>query len=69
VIVQYIWLPRGLDGVRILDSAPGTSLLPSSETDFVSYNLATRTLLRAGFNADAGARVTGLTLACLFRRG
>ncbi|MEO7969810.1 MAG: serine hydrolase domain-containing protein [bacterium] len=61
VINQFVWFPRGLDGVRILDSAPGLVFKPSSATEFVSYNLATGTLLRATFNSRDG-RVTGFTL-------
>ena len=59
---QYVWFPRGLDGVRTLDSAPGISLLPSSEKELVFYNLATGALLRVTFNEERGANATGLTL-------
>lgn len=61
VITQFVWFPRGLDGLRILDSAPGILFKPSSGTEFVSYNLATGTLLRASFNTGDG-KVTGFTL-------
>ncbi len=61
VINQFVWFPRGLDGVRILDSAPGILFKPSAATEFVSYNLATGTLLRASFTTLDG-KVTGFTL-------
>lgn len=62
VITQYVWFPRGLDTVRVLQSAPGMSFLPASETEFVSYNLATGSLLRVTFKRDGGSAVSGLTL-------
>lgn len=62
VITQYVWFPRGLDTVRVLQGAPGISFLPASETEFVSYNLATGSLLRVTFNRDGGGAVSGLTL-------
>jgi CubicO group peptidase (beta-lactamase class C family) len=62
VITQYVWFPRGLDMVRVLQSAPGISFLPASETEFVSYNLATGSLLRVTFNRDGSSAVSGLTL-------
>jgi CubicO group peptidase (beta-lactamase class C family) len=62
VITQYVWFPRGLDMVRVLQSAPGISFLPTSETEFVAYNLATGSLVRVTFNRDGGSAVSGLTL-------
>lgn len=62
VITQYVWFPRGLDVVRVLDSAPGITFVPAAETEFVSYNLATGSLLRVDFNAEGGSKVRGLTL-------
>ncbi len=62
VNTQYIWFPRGLDGVRVLPAAPGLSFLPASEQEFVSYNLATGSLVRITFNRDSGSQVSGLTL-------
>jgi hypothetical protein len=61
VINQFVWFPRGLDGMRILDGAPGILFKPSSGSEFVSFNLATGTLLRASFNTGDG-KVTGFTL-------
>lgn len=61
VISQFVWFPHGLDGLRILDSAPGILFKPSSGTEFVSFNLATGTLLRASFTTGEG-KVTGFTL-------
>lgn len=61
VYVQYVWFPRGIDGIRVLENAPGISFRPSAATEFVSYNLAAGTMLRVTFKTDAGA-VTGLTL-------
>lgn len=62
VITQYVWFPRGLDTVRVLQSAPGISFRPASETEFVSYNLATGSLLRVTFSRDTTSAVAGLTL-------
>jgi hypothetical protein len=63
VSTQYVWFPRGLDVVRVLRSAPGIPFLPASETEFVSYNLATGTLVRVTFNAASGSQPAGLTLS------
>jgi CubicO group peptidase (beta-lactamase class C family) len=62
VNTQYVWFPRGLDVVRVLDSAPGIVFLPASETEFVSYNLATGNLLRVNFKTTGNAKATELTL-------
>jgi CubicO group peptidase (beta-lactamase class C family) len=58
VITQYVWFPRGIDVVRKLDSAPGISFLPTSETEFVSYELATGSLLQLGFGGTNNATLT-----------
>jgi len=62
VNTQYIWFPRGLDGVRTLDGPPGIYFMPSTASEFVSYDLANGSLLRVTFNAEREADVTGLTL-------
>lgn len=61
VYVQYVWFPRGIDGIRVLENAPGILFRPSAATEFVSYNMEAGKLLGVTFKADADA-VTGLTL-------
>jgi CubicO group peptidase (beta-lactamase class C family) len=62
VHTQYVWFPRGLDGVRILDSPPGIYLMPSTAREFVSYNLANGSLLRVTFGPASDKDITGLIL-------
>lgn len=62
VNTQYVWFPRGLDGVRVLDGPPGIYFMPSSAREFVSYNLANGSLLRVGFSPEGDKDITGLTL-------
>lgn len=63
IVAQYVWFPRGLDGVRILDAAPGISFLPAGGAEFVNYRLLTGEIVRVKFATDNSAKVTGLTLS------
>ncbi|HVQ37548.1 MAG TPA: serine hydrolase, partial [Pyrinomonadaceae bacterium] len=68
VIAQYVWFPRGLDTVRVLESAPGISFMPASETEFASYNLATESLVRISINSDGRLILTTSTGAVTAKR-
>jgi hypothetical protein len=62
VYVQYVWFPRGIDGIRVLENAPGILFRPSAATEFVSYNMAAGSLLRVTFSPASDNAITGLTL-------
>jgi len=61
VFAQYVWFPRGLDAVRLLSDPPARTLLPASETEFVSYHLPTGEVFRVRFSLDGQGVVNGLT--------
>jgi CubicO group peptidase (beta-lactamase class C family) len=59
VFTQYVWFPRGLDGVRVLEAAPGRSFRPVSDSEYVSFDLTTGETSRLAF--AEGARSLTLT--------
>jgi CubicO group peptidase (beta-lactamase class C family) len=62
IFTQYVWFPRGLDGVRVLSGPPIKAFLPAAETEFVSYHLQTGNVVRVVFGLDSQGAVNGLTL-------
>jgi CubicO group peptidase (beta-lactamase class C family) len=47
VWLQYVWFPRGIDGVRILTEAPGLDFLPIGAGAFAAADLPARSFLTA----------------------
>lgn len=62
VFKQYVWFPRGLDVVRVLTIPPGLSFLPTGETEFVSYDLASGSLRRIAFKLNQNKGVTEMAM-------
>ena len=63
VIAQYVWFPRGLDGVRVLEMPPSVAFLPAAASEFVTYRLLTGETMRVRFTTDKGGPATGLLLS------
>ena len=63
IYLQYMWGRGTLAVIRPLEGPPGLAVLPTSEKEFVRYDVLSGNVTRVSFNVGASGRVSDLTIA------